>query len=525
MEKEILCGPGEHAARGKSSRLHREEAWRLAALQTESLFRVASRFRLDPNDADDFVQECTVHLCEKLTARGLEIRDVSGWAFRVAVNYCKAWINRSRSDPASVSINRALNVPDGAATPDMLCEQQALRNALRHSAGRLSATEAVAIRNRFNVDLRIDWNETASIGALRAALERAIRKLAKSPELRAWAEDIVQAGAGRFQVDAGTVDAARPLLALGFEGESIRRLWIGLSAISIDKVLASVLAAGGWRQLNQLARRYPEAPILIRYDAATSRSEFAGNVRRLCDHGLPSRIVTCGEPMAESRDQREAAPPSALTLRAQADFELDNIAQLVLRASDAATLTKVADAAHASLRRSGSVLFDAVMRESLRHRRVSRLADAIECSVRVLGRKCQRRGLPTPKELLRMGTIFHVFRLARWTDQALGGVALALGLPDGSALNRLVRSQFQVTPSRLFELGGADYAADALTSAFSASSYRRTSARLRSHRRAGRQSPSRNVRNFRRTRLSATAGESDPPGTRRRSHGRRLPRS
>ena len=70
---------------------------------------------------------------------------------------------------------------------------------------------------------------------------------------------------------------------------------------------------------------------------------------------------------------------------------------------------------------------------------VRRIATELKLTERALQRRCTAIGIPRPKRLMSLARIYTVERLAEWSHQEAGNVALVLGFSDYSNYRRMRR--------------------------------------------------------------------------------------
>lgn len=136
---------------------------------------------------------------------------------------------------------------------------------------------------------------------------------------------------------------------------------------------------------------------------------------------------------------------------------MGSIASAVLRAADVHTvncfLAAVAERTHDEIKH----IFLAVLAVAVRRSTVRDLAEALGRSERSLRRHCAALRIPPPKKLLSLGRIFTVERLAEWSGQPSGAVAMALGFSDYANYRRLVRNTLADASSSIPSRVGIEY--------------------------------------------------------------------
>lgn len=108
---------------------------------------------------------------------------------------------------------------------------------------------------------------------------------------------------------------------------------------------------------------------------------------------------------------------------------------------------------------------------------VPEVAEDLGCSQATLARRCAALGLPRAKRLMSLARIFTVERLAEWSRQPSGVVAVALGFSNRPNYRRLVRGTFGGPPTVVRERGGARYVARVVLDALDGASTKQAEAR------------------------------------------------
>lgn len=145
------------------------------------------RYARDNDDADDLVQECWVHILERLDryeARG----SFAGWAIAVARNVCKTRLRRDkRATESEVSLDDVGELSAGGMDPveDLLLHRQ--RQSVYAALDRLPDRERDAIVLRLLEER--GTAETAGVlgvsdAAVRSILQRGLARLRRMKEVR-----------------------------------------------------------------------------------------------------------------------------------------------------------------------------------------------------------------------------------------------------------------------------------------------------------------------------------------------------
>ena len=159
------------------------------------LLAVIRGYARDDDHADDLLQECWIHLLERLESyrpRG----SFAGWATAVARNVCASSLRRDgRADQGELEIDDLRGVPGDAPDPEARLTQQRLRTALFKALSRLPDREREAIVLRV-LEGRSTEEAAETLGVSRRAvgdlvergLYRMRRMRAVGTALEAWLE-------------------------------------------------------------------------------------------------------------------------------------------------------------------------------------------------------------------------------------------------------------------------------------------------------------------------------------------------
>ncbi len=216
-----------------------------------------------------------------------------------------------------------------------------------------------------------------------------------------------------------------------------KRLRIAIDHGVVSRIVGPTIFASDWRELAQLTELHGRSPAVVdlSFQSATDRPE-ADSVRVL--QGVSAPLVS----YSRQNGGRTTTTPGirfVAVLRPSVDDSVPAIAAAVLRAAGGHAVTRLlCDIAR---RANGDVerIFVVVLALAVRRCTVPELAASLARSPRSLRRDCAALGLPPPKKLLSLGRIFTVERLAEWSGQPSGAVALALGFSDYANYRRLVR--------------------------------------------------------------------------------------
>ena len=221
-----------------------------------------------------------------------------------------------------------------------------------------------------------------------------------------------------------------------------------------SRIIGPTIFASGWQELGDLAKTHARSPAVVDPGFRSPADPPETDSIRLF-RGLPTELVCYAT---------TASPPDALfepatmaysaVLRPGVDDHFDAIESAILQAADARRVRRLLD--DVARRASADVerIFARVLAMSVQPCTVANLATHLRLSKRTLFRRCAALGIPSPKRLCSLGRIFTVERLAEWSNQPSGAVALALGFSDYANYRRLVRRMLGAPPSAIRQQGG-----------------------------------------------------------------------
>jgi AraC-like DNA-binding protein len=144
-------------------------------------------------------------------------------------------------------------------------------------------------------------------------------------------------------------------------------------------------------------------------------------------------------------------------LRPDANELLPAIDAAILKSIDASRPQRLLQRIRRAGHMESHALFACSLDQAIEPSSVVRLAAQLHLTVRTLQRHCSRLEIPSPKWLLALARIFTVERLAEWSQQPSGAVAVALGSSDRSNYRRLVRRVLGAPPGQIRLRGGVTH--------------------------------------------------------------------
>lgn len=422
--------------------------------------RVARRYSRDEDHADDLAQDCLVRAAVKLPRYRDDTGSIEAWASNVADNRCKSLLRADPFPPRGVD-DEHHEIPDPAPPPDERLERKLRSDAVRAAVAGLPERERAAIRLVYLDGL--SYREAArrmriGVKAVQSSVYRGIHMLKGIRDLAAWRESFCEKPTPAMR-RRGVDEGEHPVLALVSEPGARDRIRAGASFGGIDRLFDGVRFAVGWRDLRSLAGRLPGCPVVV--DPACPGARGTG-IDELKD--LRARLPGCpiiGYRIGESRCGKPVHDEIGFVsvLHSGVDDDPDSVRVALLRAADRNETELLLDRMRHLVNGAVHSLLEGVLTGSLTRCSVAGLAEAMGLTSRTLSRTCRTHGLPTPKRLLSLATIYHVERLARWSGQRRGPIALALGFSDTANYARLVKRTLGATSTEVARRGGSEHVA------------------------------------------------------------------
>ena len=223
------------------------------------------------------------------------------------------------------------------------------------------------------------------------------------------------------------------------------------------RVIGPMIRASTWRGLAELGERHPGAPAIV------------GTTEGAC--GLPAvdarqaghrdwsetPLIHYGRPGSAEQSPTRPELPFVAKVSRGVDDEITALDTAILRSIDARRVDHLLKRVRHDVHPVAHRLLRHALHRSLGASNVLEAASGIALAQRTLYRRCNQLGIPAPGAILSLARIFTVERLADWSRQPGGAVALALGFSHRANYRRLVRRRVGVPPSVIRERGGANY--------------------------------------------------------------------
>lgn len=223
-------------------------------------------------------------------------------------------------------------------------------------------------------------------------------------------------------------------------------------------VIGPPVFAASWRELAELGDRHPGSPALV-----DPGSGDASN-----PHPAPNSWAAAHSWSSTPLIHYGSAAPSALPPTDQGDFytaylhagvddDLGTVDATILRCIDVRRVHRLRgrlqERAHPLTHR----MFRHAVNLAIGPVPVPLVAESLGVDKRALQRHCVARRLPRPNRIIAFARVFTVERLAEWSRQPSGAVALALGFSAKANYRRMTRRHFGMPPTLIRERGGTDY--------------------------------------------------------------------
>ena len=255
-----------------------------------------------------------------------------------------------------------------------------------------------------------------------------------------------------------------PLLALLASRQLRDRTRIALRLGTASRIIGPVTYVNDWRELGTLAAHHPGSPALVdtflspNGDPRTARSDW-------CRSGRLARTPVICYGTIDAREERQLNR-NGITFTACLSPGVNDdpraIDAAILKSIDAQCVRRLRLRIERTAHPDTAEIVGCALDLSTGKCTVSDIARRIKRTARTLQRRCSLLGIPSPKRLLSLARIFTVQRLAEWSGQPYGAVAVALGFSDRSNYRRLVRGVFGRTPTEMARCGGHQYVAETI---------------------------------------------------------------
>ena len=229
--------------------------------------------------------------------------------------------------------------------------------------------------------------------------------------------------------------------------------------------------ASSWQELGKLTEAYPGSPAFVDPDFGGAHDPFSD---RWSSSTTPLVCYAPADPTQQQAD--ELGLSFTVRLRHGEDDNFGTIDAAILKSIDAQRAQRLMERIERSAHADTHTVFNQALKRAMNPCTVPEVAADLGLAERTLQRLCTALGIPSPKRLVSLGRIFTVERLAEWSRQPSGAVALALGFSDRSNYRRLVRRNLGDPPSVIHRQGGVEYVEEVIVRALAGSTRHTTGA-------------------------------------------------
>lgn len=223
-------------------------------------------------------------------------------------------------------------------------------------------------------------------------------------------------------------------------------------------VIGPVAFVGSWQELAELGNRHPGSPALV--DPGFGELDDP----RLTPSTWASVYSWSSTPLIHyARTRSDASPvtdvghPYTAFLRAGVVDDLSTIDETILRCIDVRRVRRLLERLGRRAHPFTHRIFHHAVNLAIGSVPVPVVAASLGFEERTLQRHSIACGIPRPNAIIALARIFTVERLAEWSGQPSGSVALSLGFSAKSNYRRLTRRHLGLAPTAIQENGGAHY--------------------------------------------------------------------
>lgn len=227
-------------------------------------------------------------------------------------------------------------------------------------------------------------------------------------------------------------------------------------------VIGPVVFVGSWQELSEQGDRHPGSPALVDPgfgevgDPQAAPSPWASEYSWYSTPLIHYARTWPGAPTAET------AHPYTAFLRAGVDDDLDTMDATILRSIDVGQVHRLLEDLEHFAHPLTYRIFHHAVNLAIGPVSVPAAAESVGLQERTMQRHCFDLAIPPPNAIVALARIFTVERLAEWSRQSPGAVAVSLGFSAKPNYRRLVRRHFGVPPSVVRRRGGSKYVAEVI---------------------------------------------------------------
>lgn len=245
------------------------------------------------------------------------------------------------------------------------------------------------------------------------------------------------------------------------------RIRAGVRSTRISELVDEVRFASRWEELGALAERSPGSPAFVDPFQVAGKGTLA-DAEAFHEAFPATPMVFYGDLAARTAAGRPPAPsagPFAAALIHGVNDGFAAIGATVLRVAARHDTEALAKTLKHAAPVAAAPFFDRLLADTIGPCRVGGLAKSLGVSAPTLRRRCAAWGFSGPRKLVALARLYHVERLARWSQKPNTAVALALHWSGRANFARSMRNELGCPPSEIARLGGPECVAERIVQA------------------------------------------------------------
>ena len=223
-------------------------------------------------------------------------------------------------------------------------------------------------------------------------------------------------------------------------------------------VIGPVVFVGSWQELAELGGRHPGSPALVDPGFGDGDDPLSSPSTWASAYSWSSTpLIHYATTRSGARPSTDPGHPYAAFLRAGVNDDVDIIDATILRCIDVLTVRRLLERLNQYAHDLTHSMFYHALNLAVGSVPVPVIAGALGLKERALQRHCVAQGIPRPNAIIALARIYTVERLAEWSRQPSGSVALSLGFSAKPNYRRLTRRILGGSPMAVQKRGGANY--------------------------------------------------------------------
>ena len=256
------------------------------------------------------------------------------------------------------------------------------------------------------------------------------------------------------------------LVLLGHPGRR-RRIRVALHSGVLQRCIGPAISASSWLDLAELAEEHPGSPAVVDPGFGGTGDPFSVGSAYQFRGAWSSAPLICYANLddAQWRQLDQMDIPFTAWLRPGLNDRFGTIDSAILQSIDVRRVQRLLERIERNAHPDVCAIISCALARAIGPCTVREFAADLGIAERTLQHHCYTLRIPSPKTLLSLAKAFTVERLAEWSRQPVGAVALALGFSDRSNYRRMVRQTLGARPSAIRQWSGSDWAMDTIVAA------------------------------------------------------------